>query len=219
MRMRIYLVATALGVLLLGCASTQPRDNSLPASDVPVYPTTLPTGEPFALRVLHRTYAPGEVKPKNIRTVVMQPLWEKYAEDHNLAASDEEVAQFNQAMSQISKGEGKRSKNVNLPKFLASRFIVAWKIDRALYNQYGGTVIFQQMNPSEPVGAYRAFLEASEARGDFVIPDESLRTEFWSYFTQEHSIPVHKQDVDFSVPWWSKAASKSSEKASPSVTR
>ncbi len=40
--------------------------------------------------------------------------------------------------------------------------VIKWKTDKALYEKYGGTVIFQQSNPFEPVGAYRKLIEDAE---------------------------------------------------------
>lgn len=201
------------GMMLSSCASRPPatsaqtdaRESAAPSTSP--YPAVLPSGQPFAVRVLHNTYAPGEVRPARIRQVVGQPLFEKFAEDHNITVTDEEIAEFNKAMASRSKSDGASG---SFPAFMARRFITNWKIDRELYRQYGGTVIFQQMNPAEPVGAYAAFFKASEKRGDFVIADEQLREDFWEYFEKEHDFVVPPEDIDFSTPWWTKLAAKPS---------
>jgi hypothetical protein len=64
---------------------------------------------------------------------------------------------------------------------IGAAFILQWKINQALYKQYGGRIIFQQGGP-EPVDAYRAFLEEAQARGDFAITDPGLEPEFWLYY-------------------------------------
>lgn len=95
--------------------------------------------------------------------------------------------------------------------------VKAWKFDRALYAQYGGTVIFQQANPFEPVEAYRQWLEAAERAGEFAIFDEPARTAFWDYYQRGWDTGqgvVHDPDP-FDKPWWLKKpredASKSDE--------
>jgi hypothetical protein len=65
---------------------------------------------------------------------------------------------------------------------IAEHFVRDWKISKALYEEYGGTVIFQQANPMEPVGAMRKLLESHEAKGDFNIYDETLKRQFWEYY-------------------------------------
>lgn len=71
---------------------------------------------------------------------------------------------------------------------IADAFIRQWKINRALYAAYGGRVVFQQGGP-EPLDAYRRFLEAAQARGDFVIADPALADGFWRYYrdTSRHT--------------------------------
>lgn len=87
--------------------------------------------------------------------------------------------------------------------FLGIQAVVHWKIDKSLYLKYGGTVIWQQATPFEPVGAYRGFLEEMEQQKVFVIYDEANRKEFWHYFVREHPFVVPDEKVKFDKPWWS----------------
>lgn len=89
---------------------------------------------------------------------------------------------------------------------VANAFIGQWKINRALYRQYGGRIIFQQGGP-EPLDAYRKFLEERQARGDFAILNKALETEFWRYYRTDaiHSFYRRgsKEEAQaFDVPWW-----------------
>jgi hypothetical protein len=67
---------------------------------------------------------------------------------------------------------------------IAGAFILQWKINRALHQQYGGRIIFQQGGP-EPLDAYRKFLEERQAAGDFSIEDPALAAEFWRYYRDD----------------------------------
>lgn len=67
---------------------------------------------------------------------------------------------------------------------LAKAFVLRWKVNRALYRQYGGRIIFQQAGP-EPLDAYRTFLQEQEALGQFKILDPSFAQEFWHYFVTD----------------------------------
>jgi ABC-type glycerol-3-phosphate transport system substrate-binding protein len=67
---------------------------------------------------------------------------------------------------------------------VAAAFILQWKINRALYKQYGGRIIFQQGGP-EPLDAYRRFLEQAQSRGDFRIVDQTLEAPFWRYYRDD----------------------------------
>jgi hypothetical protein len=66
----------------------------------------------------------------------------------------------------------------------AGDIIRQWKINKALYEQYGGRIIYQQLGP-EPIDAYREFLRQREADGAFAIRDQALAASFWRYFTDD----------------------------------
>jgi len=81
-----------------------------------------------------------------------------------------------------------------------------WKINQALFRQYGGRVIFQQGGP-EPLDAYRRFLEDAEKRNAFRILDSSLEPVFWRYYRTDsiHSFYPAGSDEEaraFESPWW-----------------
>lgn len=82
--------------------------------------------------------------------------------------------------------------------------IESWKVNQALYRQYGGHVIFQQGGP-EPLDAYRQLLTEEAKRGSFTIADKALEASFWAYFTNDAEYIVSSDDEAeraFSKPWW-----------------
>lgn len=89
---------------------------------------------------------------------------------------------------------------------VATAMIRQWKINGALYRQYGGRIIFQQAGP-EPLDAYRYFLEEQEDQGNFTILNKEYADHFWKYFTTDsmHSFydagSKEKTEV-FTIPWW-----------------
>jgi hypothetical protein len=89
---------------------------------------------------------------------------------------------------------------------IAEAFIRQWKINRALYEQYRGRIIFQQGGP-EPLDAYRRFLEAHQARGDFEILNQGFEKPFWHYYLTDtlHSFYPPGSEAEtgaFQAPWW-----------------
>lgn len=94
--------------------------------------------------------------------------------------------------------------------WMGACLVTQWKIDRLLYQRYGGgTVIFQQFSPQEPVGARRRFLEETESAKVIEFYDPEVRERFWKYYLDEdgslmHAIP--SDEVDFDQPWWLKPA-------------
>jgi hypothetical protein len=67
---------------------------------------------------------------------------------------------------------------------MARDIIRQWKLNKALYDEYGGRIIYQQLGP-EPLDAYSQFLRQREADGAFAIRDKALETSFWRYFTDD----------------------------------
>lgn len=82
--------------------------------------------------------------------------------------------------------------------------IRGYKINQALWAQYGGRVIFQQLGP-EPLDAYRKFLEDHEKKGTFVIVDKTLVDAFWHYMRTD-SMHMFLEDPQartmMTTRWW-----------------
>lgn len=88
----------------------------------------------------------------------------------------------------------------------AEAVIRQWKINQALYRQYGGRIIFQQGGP-EPLDAYSEFLEDQQKQGAFRIVDKSMEPAFWRYFRTDsiHSFYASGSEEEaraFETPWW-----------------
>lgn len=101
-------------------------------------------------------------------------------------ASDAEVLRSLRASDEreAATGAGAAVEEKAARNEIAAGFIKQWKINRALYQEYGGRVIFQQ-GGAEPLDAYRKFLEAAQARGDFVIANPALEAGFWQYYRDD----------------------------------
>jgi len=89
---------------------------------------------------------------------------------------------------------------------IGAAFIRQWKLNQALYRQYGGRIIFQQGGP-EPLDAYRKFLQEQLARGNFAIYDPGMEAPFWRYYLTDsmHSFYPRgsKEEAEaFKTPWW-----------------
>ena len=92
---------------------------------------------------------------------------------------------------------------------VTAAFILQWKINRALYRQYGGRIIFQQ-GGAEPLDAYRHFLEEAHSRGDFRIVDKTLEAAFWRYYRDDSIHSFYPSDSKeaaqaFAVAPWTPA--------------
>ena len=89
---------------------------------------------------------------------------------------------------------------------VARAFIEQWMINKALYQQYGGRIIFQQTGP-EPLDAMRDFLKEQQQKGAFKILEKSFEAPFWEYFVNDSKYSFFKQGSEeekqaFDKPWW-----------------
>lgn len=201
---------------LCGCSNskTDPvppaANSSRPAAPAePVTPTPIPDPDPAkgpSLAWVGKRHVYAEnLRGGDLDQYIYQSLLGGFKASHKLEATDEQVNRCVEAFKNM-KGEG--VKPVTMPEFMARGMVEQWLLDKALYEKYGGTVIFQQANPFEPVGAYRAFFEEQERRGRLKIYDAAASEKFWGYLRREHPFQAEKEDVDFSRPWWEKAGEK-----------
>ena len=65
-------------------------------------------------------------------------------------------------------------------------------INKALYKQYGGRIIAQQMG-AEPYNAMYTFLKEEEKNGSFKIIDKSFEAPFWDYYADESKHSFYKK--------------------------
>ncbi len=75
---------------------------------------------------------------------------------------------------------------------VAKTFIKQELINKALYKQYGGRIIAQQMGV-EPYDAMHSFLKAEEKNGSFKIIDKSFEAPFWNYYADESKHSFYKK--------------------------
>lgn len=141
--------------------------------------------------------------------LIIQPLLDRFASDNKVTVSpaeiDEAASQMgaSQWLPATASQEMKDQAKVESRKLL-TEMVRSWKISSLLYKRYGGTVIFQQANPLEPVGAMRRFLEQQEANKAFTIHDPAARKRFYAYYTLNHPSVVPPDQVNYDKPWWRK---------------
>lgn len=151
---------------------------------------------------------------EELRYVVLQKLTDRYAQQKGIEVTQAEREAYVHHMKEALKDDPnfKDASAEDSPEDAAARleiagaFIKQWKINKALWEQYGGRVIFQQGGP-EPLDAYRKFLEESQANGEFRIENTALEPEFWRYYRDEsiHSFyppgSAEEREAMTTPPW------------------
>ena len=208
----------ALGALLvfgmLGC-----RESTGLASPVSE-PTRIPGPDDVVARIHGEPILRSEIDPAEPASLyrhgpggklmarIFWPLYRELIEEHGLQATEQEIDGYIESLESSNEeriGNPLPETGSKEPPDMAHRlgtyFVTQWKADRLLVERYGGRVMFQQLQPLEPTGAYLAFLEDHQARGTFEILDPELVPGFWAYLKRPgRSRP--SEDFDFSTPWW-----------------
>jgi hypothetical protein len=87
-------------------------------------------------------------------------------------------------------------------KKVAAVWVKQWKMNQALYREFGGRIIFQQAG-WEPIDAYRALLDRYKAEKLFVVHDPSLQETVYRYFQHTFVYADEKQaKFYFEKPYW-----------------
>lgn len=150
-----------------------------------------PTGKVAATVFGEEIRASGATQ---LQEAILTRLFDRYAADNGIEVEPVEVEAYLEKMRRGMAEKGltadKELSAAESEQFAAMRSSMAksairqWKINKALYGEYGGRIIYQQLGP-EPLDAYRQFLEQRQNEGAFTIQDPSLVQGFWRYFTDE----------------------------------
>jgi hypothetical protein len=136
----------------------------------------------------------ADTDPAVVQETIITRLLDQYAEEQGIRAEPAEIDALQAKMHADMAASGLATEGDLTPEEkaevdamrleMARDIIRQWKINKALYEQYGGRIIQQQFGP-EPIDAYRKFLRQREADGAFAIRDQALERSFWRYFTDD----------------------------------
>jgi len=129
---------------------------------------------------------------EELQNAILTGVFDRYAAERGLVAEEAEIDAFVESMKRGMAERGLTAQDDLTPEEAAEvdamrremgrALIRQWKINKSLYETYGGRMIYQQLGP-EPLDAYRHYLEERHAAGDFSIADPSMAGSFWRYFT------------------------------------
>jgi hypothetical protein len=125
-----------------------------------------------------------------LRTVVIERLTDRFAAEEGITVTDAERDAYIRDVDATLRAQGVKPAGTDTEEDREARrqvavlFVRAWKIQRALYERFGGRVGFQQGGP-EALDAMRTLAEAAQARGDLVFHDPGLEAAFWRYFRDD----------------------------------
>jgi heat shock protein HslJ len=174
--------------------------------------------EPIAL-TLAATVLGEEIRtddPGEMQQILLTRLFDRYAKEQGIEVTEAEIDAFVDSMQRGMRAMGLTAEDELTPEEAAQvaqmrrdmgrSMVRQWKLNRSLYGQYGGRIIFQQLGP-EPLDAYREYLEERQAAGDFTIHEKAFEDAFWRYVTKDSMHDFYEQGSEeeaqaFSNPPW-----------------
>ena len=134
----------------------------------------------------------------NASTKIYELVLEDYASKKGIELNQTLVTKFTEKFaSQVS--EQKSSKPI---VEIARKQVMQYQTEKALFEEFGGRVVFRQSNPQMPIDAYKALLNRYRENNQLQIVDESLKEAFWDVFTPPFQYEIAPENVDFAQPWW-----------------
>lgn len=113
-----------------------------------------------------------------------------------------QIAEFDAAREREAQDPAQREIQQASERRVAEHWVRQWKLNQALYREFGGRLVFQQ-GGAEPIDAYRKLLERYEASKALVFRDPAGRAAVYSYFDHQF---VFVNDAAaqfyFEKPWW-----------------
>jgi hypothetical protein len=127
-------------------------------------------------------------------------------------AQRKQKQQYLDTLNSLRDHDGRREKEQSDPgqkkmwqdseQRVAAMWVKQWKVNQALFQEFGGRIIFQQAG-WEPIDAYRALLDQYKAEKRFVIHDPSLQEAVYQYFRHNFVYADEKKaKFYFEKPYW-----------------
>ncbi len=151
-----------------------------------------------------------EYKVEKLRSSINMPLIQKFIKDNHIVAPDADVENLDAALSKRERQRNKALPYANHPQIreVSKMMVLQWYIDKKMYEKYGGVVIWQQLNPEEPIGAFKTYFEEQNKKGAFKINNPIYQAGYWKPYVSEQTFIIPKERVDFTTPWWEKKDKK-----------
>lgn len=138
----------------------------------------------------------AQFRHRNFADIIIERISRDYATTQNIVLNQALVEQF------IARFGTQLPSDTQKAQAIARKQTLRWQIDKALYEQFSGAVVFRQSNPQMPVEAYLKLLQEYQTSEQFRIIDQSYAAIFWSAFSPPYAMVIAPERIDFSKPWW-----------------
>jgi hypothetical protein len=149
----------------------------------------------------HREFA---ARDRVQRARKLSELEQRLAADGLKPDEREWLEEFRRVLTRLSRHDAEQDRlpppDPQRQALLVTPWIEQWKLNRALYEQYGGVVALTEFGP-DPQGARAAALADYEKRGLVLFSDPAQRSRIFAWLGRRPSMVVRPAEVDF-TPYW-----------------
>lgn len=213
--MTVFLRSLIAGVVLIGCLTSLAEAKTAPIGTLFGQSITLKQISPAPAKLTKLARDMGVSKDMAITSFqhnelarqILDAVMADYARQHNIKANPELVARFierfaSQHSATIADSDTPSAGSDSSLDDIAQQQVLQWQIDKALYAELGGTVVFTQRNPQLPVEAYHTLLQKYAQAGKVNITDTRFSALFWKAFEPPYRFEIPSSQVSFDKPWW-----------------
>jgi hypothetical protein len=120
----------------------------------------------------------------------------------------------------LDDSEEARERKRKVERHFADWWIRRWKLNQALYSDFGGGRLLWQQFGTEAWDATRRFYESHEQRGLLKFASAELREDFYDYWSRDQGSFVHNRaDELLNPPWQAKPATTPATTPTPAPAR
>jgi hypothetical protein len=135
-----------------------------------------------------------------LRGVILSDASRKQLDDQ--LATLQQLAEFERQEAVRDADPVQRKIRGATEKRVGERWVRLWKINQALFREFGGRIVLQE-GGYEPFDAYRRLLDAQEKKGAIKVDDPALRSVLKTYFDLNFAYANEEiAKVYFVKPWW-----------------
>lgn len=204
MRVVVALAAFFLLPLSLAVAQQQPIAMLLgePLFEKDISPSQQQLSQLARMQSASKDMALAQFRHRALADKIIQAVLDDYAAKRNISVDNALVEKFKARFAASLNSPSMSDAEQRTADQIAIKQVLRWQIDKALYSEFGGTVVFQQSNPQMPAGAYEKLLNQYRQEGAFRILNDRYRAVFWEAIEPPYPFELAPERVDFSQPWW-----------------
>lgn len=164
-----------------------------------ISPTKAELTETAEAMQVSRQLALSRIRHNRFAEQLIEKVMDTFAKQQQIQPDEALVDAFASRFGDQLNDNAENSRSV---KEIANEQVRIWQIEKALYDEFGGTVIFTQQNPQYPIEAYNLLLKRYEEKGVLVFKSKEYESVLKRIFAPPYEMKIAPEQISFVKPWW-----------------